>query len=140
MSITATDTGCPCLRRLRNFANKTTRSVGKGVVAALRHPDAARDRALKIQSFVVTPNEILAAFEKHTGAKWNVEYSSLEKLRELEERLWADGDPGATLATLRRIWGEGATLYKATDNGAIGLGDGVVESLDDVVKSAVQGN
>lgn len=119
------------------FTNKIPHSVGKGVVAALRHPDAALDRALKIQSFVATPNEILAAFEKHTGAKWAVEYSSLDKLRELEERLWAEGDPGATLATLRRIWGEGATLYEVTDNGSIGLEDGVVESLDDAVRRAV---
>lgn len=118
------------------FTNKIPRSVGKGVVAALRHPDASLDRALKIQSFVATPNEILAVFEKHTGAKWTVEYSSLGKLRELEKRLWAGGDPTATLVTLRRIWGEGATLYDVTDNEALGLTDGVVESLDDAVKGA----
>ncbi|KAL2105013.1 hypothetical protein VUR80DRAFT_9166 [Thermomyces stellatus] len=116
----------------------TMRDVGKGVVAALRHPDAALDRAVKIQSFVATPKEILAAFEKQTGAKWTVEYSSLDKLREVEEKLWADGTPVATLATLRRIWAEGGTLYETTDNEAIGLVGEQLETLEESVRNAVQ--
>lgn len=123
---------------LVNHVTDKTYSVGKGVVAALRHPDASVDRALKIQSFVATPNEILAAFEKQTGAQWTVEYSSLDKLRAVEERLWAEGKPIATGATLRRIWGEGGTLYERTDNEDIGLGADEVESLEDAVRGAVQ--
>lgn len=120
------------------LANQHFASVGKGVVAALRHPDAALDRAVKIQSFVATPKEILAAFEKQTGAKWTVEYSSLDKLREVEEKLWADGTPVATLATLRRIWAEGGTLYETTDNEAIGLVGEQLETLEESVRNAVQ--
>ncbi|SPO06701.1 related to phenylcoumaran benzylic ether reductase [Cephalotrichum gorgonifer] len=113
--------------------------VGKGVVAALRHPEAALDKVLKIQSFVVTPREILAAFEKHTGGEpWAVEYVPLDKLRAVEEQLWKDGNPIATGPTLRRIWGEGSTLYEKTDNEAIGLRGEDLESLDDVVRSAVE--
>ncbi|MBE3048919.1 hypothetical protein IMZ48_41760 [Candidatus Bathyarchaeota archaeon] len=115
----------------------TRHSVGKGVVAALRHPEAALDRALKIQSFVATPNEILAAFEKQTGAQWAAEYSSLDTLRAVEEKLWAEGSPIATAATLRRIWGEGGTLYEETDNASIGLVDGELEGLGDAVRGAV---
>ena len=113
-------------------------SVGKGVVAALRHPDAALDRALKIQSFVVTPKQILAAFEKQTGAQWTAEYSSLDKLRAVEDKLWAEGAPLATAATLRRIWGDGGTLYEKTDNEAIGLGNDQLESLEDAVRRATE--
>lgn len=115
-------------------ANKI-RSVGKGVVAALRHPDASLDRVLKIQSFVATPRQILAVFEAHTRKQWTVEYTSLDGLRAAEERLWAEGSPRATAATLRRIWGEGGTLYEGTDNEGIGL---EVEGLEDAVGAAVR--
>ena len=104
----------------------------------MRRPDAALGRALKIQSFVVTPNEILATFEKRTGAKWTAQYTSLDKLREVEEKLWAEGAPIATAATLRRIWGEGGTLYEETDNEAIGLVGDQLESLEEAVRGAVQ--
>ena len=116
----------------------TRHSVGKGVVAALRHPEAALDRALKIQSFVATPNEILAEFEKQTGAKWMAEYTSLDTLRAVEKKLWAEGSPLATAATLRRIWGEGGTLYEETDNASIGLVEGELEGLGDAVRGAVR--
>lgn len=122
-----------------NAASCVRYSVGKGVVAALRHPSASLDKAIKIQSFVASPNEILAAFERHTGgAKWTVEYTPLDKLRAVEEKLWEEGSPLATPSTLRRIWGEGGTLYEKTDNEAIGLGGGDLEGLDDVVRAAVE--
>lgn len=114
-------------------------SVGKGVVATLRHPEAALGRAVKIQSFAVSPREILAAFEKQTGGTpWTAEYTPLDRLREKEEQLWKDGNPLATLATLRRIWAEGGTLYEKTDNEAIGLVGQDLESLDDAVRGAVK--
>jgi len=116
-------------------------SVGKGVVAALRHPEACPDRkAIKMQSFVVTPREILGAFEDLTAGAWaHVRYSTLDQVRELERRLWKEGSPDATVVTLKRIWAEGGTLYEKTDNEAIGLGEKDMESLKDVVGRAVKG-
>ncbi|KDN66145.1 putative NmrA-like family protein [Colletotrichum sublineola] len=115
----------------------TLSSVGTTLVASLRHPEASFNKALKVQSFVATGKEILAEFEKQTGAKWDVTYSSLQKLREAEEKAWAEGAPLATVFTLRRIWAEGGTLYEKTDNESIGLGPDDVETLEVAVKRAL---
>lgn len=108
------------------------------MVAALKHPEASFDRAVKIQSFVVTPKEILAEFEKQTGGQpWKVEYTSLDDLRKLEDDAWKEGKGWATLATLRRIWAEGGTLYDKTDNEAIDLRDEDLEKLETAVQREI---
>lgn len=105
------------------------------MVAALQHPEASFDRVIKIQSFVVTPKEILTEFEKQTGGQpWTVEYTPLDDLRRLEDDAWSQGKGWSTLATLRRIWAEGGTLYERTDNEAIGLRDEDLESLATTVQ------
>ncbi|KAJ8107935.1 hypothetical protein ONZ43_g6577 [Nemania bipapillata] len=111
--------------------------VGKLLVAALRNPDHAMGRALKVQSFVTTPLEIAREFEKQTGEGWTIEHTSNQELRELEIRLWNDGIPLATAATLRRIWAEGGTLYEKTDNEKLGLAPGDMEPLAKVVGRAI---
>lgn len=112
-------------------------SVGKLVVAALKNPSASQNRALKVNSFTTTPEEILAEFEKQTGGgKWDKTYTSLERLKELEEKAWAEKNPAATIFTLRRIWTEGGTLYDVRDNGIIG--EPKMESLEDAVRESVQ--
>jgi hypothetical protein len=90
-----------------------------------------------VNSFTATPNEILAEFERQTGAKWAVSYTSLEKLKDLEKQAWESGAPHATPCTLRRIWTEGGTLYsKPRDNGLIG--DPPLENLADQVEQAIE--
>ncbi|KAI1151003.1 hypothetical protein F4825DRAFT_377602 [Nemania diffusa] len=111
--------------------------VGKLLVAALRNPDHAKGKALKVQSFVTTPLEIVREFEKQTGEGWAVEHTSNQELRDLETRLWNDGTPFATAATLRRIWAEGGTLYEKTDNENLGLAPDDMESLAKVVGRAI---
>lgn len=86
---------------------------------------------------MATGKDILAEYEKQTGAKWEVVYSPLQKLREAEEKAWADGVPYATIFTLRRIWAEGGTLYEKTDNERIGLGPQDVETLEVAVKRSL---
>ncbi len=98
-------------------------------MAALRHPEASFGKALKVQSFVVTPKEVLAEYEKQTGATWTVSYTPLAKVKDLEADLWAKGKPAATGITLRRIWAEGGTLYEKNDDESIGLGPDDMESL-----------
>lgn len=115
-------------------------SVGKLVVAALAHPDVSMGKILKVQSFVTTANEILAEFEKQTGSKFDVQYTPKDKLRELELKLWAEGNPVATGFTLRRIWADGRTLYAKTDNESLGLQQKDMETLSAVVKRAVDGD
>lgn len=111
--------------------------MGKAVVAALRHPEASYNKALKVQSFVVTPKQILAEFEKQTGAKWDVSYSALQALRDAEAKAWGEGKPYATIFTLRRIWSEGGTLYEKTDNESIGLEATSLETLETAIHRAL---
>ncbi|CAG9995041.1 unnamed protein product [Clonostachys byssicola] len=113
-------------------------SVGKALVAALRHPEASFNKALKVQSFVVTPKQILAEFEKQVGGpKWTVTSYTLQELKDAEKKAWSEGNPDATSYTLRRIWSEGGTLYEKTDNESIGLDSSQLETLEDGVKRAL---
>ncbi|KXJ87768.1 NmrA-like family protein [Microdochium bolleyi] len=118
----------------------TMPDVGKFVAAALQHPEAAYGKALKVQSFVTTPNAILQEFERQTSSKWTVEHTPLDKLRELETQSWEAGKPYAVGFTLRRIWAEGGTLYDKTDNDSLGVKEGDLESLSTVVGRAVRGD
>lgn len=113
----------------------TQKDVGTLLVAALQTPPKENPRVLKVNSFTTTPKAILAEYEKQTGAKWNVKYIELDKLRELEKQYWDAQKPFATAFTLRRIWTEGGTLYDERDNGKIG--EPKLESLEDQVKQAV---
>ncbi|KAL4722887.1 hypothetical protein ACLX1H_010127 [Fusarium chlamydosporum] len=89
----------------------TMPDVGKAVVAALRHPSESFNQALKVQSFVVTSQQILKELEKQTGGEpWTVSNYTLDELREAEKKGWAEGNPSSTMYTLRRIWSEGGTL------------------------------
>ncbi|KLU89892.1 hypothetical protein MAPG_08861 [Magnaporthiopsis poae ATCC 64411] len=113
----------------------TMSDVGKFLVAALRHPEASFGKALKVQSFVVTPNQVLAEYEKQTGgAKWKVTKTPLDECRKREQKLWEEGDPLATMMTLRRIWAEGGTLYDKNDNELLGMGESDLDSLEAAVK------
>lgn len=118
----------------------TMPDVGRLVVAALRHPEAAVGRALKVNSFETTPNQVLAEYEKQTGSKWRVEYVPLSKIVEVEKRLVEEQHPKATVVTLRRIWAEGGTLYEKTDNESIGLKAEDMEPLGAVLKRLLAGN
>lgn len=116
----------------------TMRDVGKLVVAALKHVEEARNRALIVNSFTTTPDEIVAEFERQTGGQsWDVSYTSLARLRELENEAWARNDPKAGPLTLRRIWTEGGTLYDHRDNSLIGMEQGL-DSLQSAVAQAIE--
>lgn len=106
------------------------------VVSSLRHPKPSANRALKVNSFTTTPNDIVAEFEKQTGTKWSVEYTSLPELKEAEEQAWKQEDPRATVFTLRRIWAQGKTLYEKRDNEGIGATDMI--GLEQAVKEAIE--
>jgi hypothetical protein len=113
-------------------------STGRAVLGALRNPEAAFNKALKIASFVVTPNQILAEYEKQLGLKFKTKFIPLADFENSERELWKAGDPVATIATLRRIWATGGTLYDKWDNGAIGLNDDETDSLEVAVRRYIQ--
>lgn len=105
------------------------------MVAALLHPDASRNRALKVNSFTTTNNEIVEEFERQTGSQWSKSHTPLPRLKEIEEKAWAEGVPYATPITLRRIWMQGGTLYERTDNESIQAPK--METLADQVKVVI---
>ncbi|KAK0103128.1 hypothetical protein ONS95_000696 [Cadophora gregata] len=113
----------------------TPNDVGKFVVKALLHPEASRNRALKVNSFTTTPADIVAEFERQTGDNWSVSYTSHEKLRELEKEAHASKNPSATVYTLKRIWAEGGTLYEKRDNALIDADD--TETFEEAIKATI---
>lgn len=116
----------------------TMPDVGKFLVASLHHPEQSFGKALKVQSFVVTPNQVLAEYEKQTGGdKWQVSHVPLAELQDLEAKAWAAGAANATGFTLRRIWAEGGTLYEKNDNELIGVGPDDTDSLATAVGRAL---
>ncbi|KAF2629979.1 NAD(P)-binding protein [Macroventuria anomochaeta] len=114
----------------------TMKDVGRLLVAALKTPTDSSERILKVNSFTATGKEALAEFEKQIGAKWEVSYTPLEELKQLEKQAWEEDWPSKTPLTLRRIWTEGGTLYETRDNGKVNFDDGL-ETLVDQVKNTI---
>lgn len=109
--------------------------VGRLLVAVLKHTEICDNKAIKVNSFTTTPNDILAEFERQIEAKWSVKYTPLAELRVLEAAAWDKGNPLAALYTLRRIWTEGGTLYPQMDNEAIEMVE--MDTLEMVVQDAL---
>jgi len=118
--------------------NLTSHSVGKLLVAALLHPAASRNRALKVNSFTATPNQVVAEFERQTGGqKWEVDYVPREEALQSEKKAYDEKAPLATAHTLRRIWADGGTVYDKRDNGDIGF-EGQEEKMESQVRRAIE--
>lgn len=113
----------------------TMADVGRLLVGVLLHPDVCDEKAIKVNSFTTTPDEILAEFERQTGRNWEVAHASLERLKQLETEAWKKGNPLASIYTLRRIWTQGGTLYETRDNDAIGVAK--TDTLEMVVQEAI---
>lgn len=112
-------------------------SVAKLVVKALLHPEISRNRSLRVNSFITTPEDILSEFERQCGGeKWSVTYTSLADLRQMEKEAWKNGDSMAPIFSLRRIWTEGGTSIESRDNDAIDGND--MECLADAVRDAIK--
>lgn len=110
-------------------------STGRLLVGALKHPEASKNKALKVNSFTATPNEIIAEFEKQTGEKWKVNHTSMQELKEVEKAAYENKKPYSTVATLRRIWASGRTQYPKRDNESIGVTK--TDDLTTAVKQAI---
>lgn len=114
----------------------TMKDVGRLLVAALKTPTDSYERILRVNSFTTTGKEALGEFEKQTGGKWDVSFTSLEELKRFEKEAWEKSDPLATVFTLRRIWTEGGTLYDERSNELVGF-EGE-ETLAEQVQKTIQ--
>lgn len=81
---------------------------------------------------------MLEEYERQLGATFAVRTIPLQELKGVEQRLVQEGNPLGTVATLRRIWATGGTLYEKWDNESIGLGSADMESLSAAVAREVQ--
>ncbi|KAF2025059.1 NAD(P)-binding protein [Setomelanomma holmii] len=113
----------------------TEKDVGRLLVAALKTPTSEIERILKVNSFTATPKQVLAEFEKQTGAKWDVSYISLDDLKKAETEAWEKDSWLKTMYTLRRIWTEGGTLYEQSDSGKVGFDS--PETIEKQVKKVI---
>jgi len=113
----------------------TEKDVGRLLVAALKTSANENERILKVNSFTTTGKEILAEFEKQTGAKWDVRYTPIETLKKTESKAWETDSPFKTMYTLRRIWVEGKTLYKECDSAKLGFKES--ETVEEQVGKAI---
>lgn len=89
-------------------------------MAALLNGTASRNTTLIVHSFTATPHEILAEYEDQTGCTWERSYTTVERLKEMEKEEYQVYSPLAFVATLRRIWTAGGTLYKFYDDSLLG--------------------
>ena len=62
------------------FTGTTLEGIGQAVVGVLQHPDETANRFVKVRSILTCQNELLEAFQSHTGNKWEVERSSTKAL------------------------------------------------------------
>ncbi|KFH46805.1 Isoflavone reductase-like protein [Hapsidospora chrysogenum ATCC 11550] len=90
----------------------TMPDTGKVAVAALQHPEAPFNKALK------------------TSAKLYVKHIPLAEVEGFGAQMYEEGHPFSVVSTLRRIRATGGTLYDTWDNGGIGLDSNNLESLE----------
>lgn len=92
-------------------------------MAALVNRAASRNTTLIVHSFTATPNDIVDEYEVQTGGTWERIYTTLDRLKEIEKEEYQIYSPLATVATLRRIWTEGGTLYPYYDDSILDVAE-----------------
>ncbi|KAI8818000.1 uncharacterized protein EV422DRAFT_508544 [Fimicolochytrium jonesii] len=70
----------------------TLARIGDSIVSILLHPAETANRYIYTQSFNYTQNELLAALEKHTNAKWTVTHANSDELIKSGKAALAKGD------------------------------------------------
>ncbi|KFY35868.1 hypothetical protein V494_05520 [Pseudogymnoascus sp. VKM F-4513 (FW-928)] len=125
----------------RRFSTTNLSQLGNAVVAVLSKPAATANQYLYIDSFTASQNEILAALEAETGAKWTVTTSTTDAAVAEGQALFAKGDFSGLLLLLKaNFLGEGYgsdfTKDAKLSNELLGLPD---QSLAITVKALVKG-
>ena len=120
----------------KKWSTTTLGTVGLAVKNAMLLPvEETANKYLYVDSFTVSQNEVLAALEKVTGEKWEVERVDGEMEKKTGLELSARGDMKGMMMLIRywnAVGGHGGDymLYKEGHNELLGLPK---ESLDDEV-------
>lgn len=121
----------------RPFSTTTTADVGNAVAAVLSHPDETKNRAVYVNSAVVTQRQILAIYEKLSGSKWEVEEKDTAEVENATNAKLAAGDFSTIFHLLyRAIYGEGyGGEFKKVDNELFGIKVLGKAGVEEIVKS-----
>lgn len=114
-------------------------TIGLAVKNALLIPEETANRYLFIDSFTVSQNEVLASFEKATGAKWAAEQVDAEEMKKAGLEKLSKGDFSGAMSLIRYIncvTGHGGNYaeYETTANNLLSLPK---ESLDEAVAKII---
>lgn len=121
-----------------SFSVSTLSRIGEATAKILVKADeeSTRNKTVYVQSFCVSQQQVLSAYEKATGAKWQVTAHDSDKFRDDHKKKADDGDKDAIeelvwyLGTVDANW-EGRETFAMK---ALGLEN---ESLDGVVQEIV---
>ena len=120
----------------KKWSTTTLHTVGQAVKKAMLLPmEETANKYLYVDSFTVNQNEVLVAFEKVTGEKWEVERVDGEEEKKTGLELSAKGEMKGMMMLIRywnAVGGHGGDymLYKKGHNDLLGLQK---ESLDEEV-------
>ena len=131
-----------CRPGTMKWATTRLATIGLAVKNTLLLPEKTANRYLYIASFMASYDEIIAAFEKAQGVKWQVEYVDPEEQRALGRKKMDEGkEYEAALLLLRYMvsqegYGGDYPTYRENGNEILGLPK---ETLEGVVKDSVKG-
>lgn len=122
------------------FSATTLPTIGAAVAGVLSHPKETENKYIRIQSVVTTQSELVALYEKHQGAKWEIEHVDTAELERETNKKLADNDYTTVYNLIfRAAFGEGyGGEFKEDSNDLLGLPKLLdAKGLEDVVKSTL---
>lgn len=125
------------------FTGTTLNGISQAVVGVLQHPDETANRFVKVWSLATCQNELLEAFQSHTGSEWEVERSSTKVLMESGRSKFHAGVSGWVLElVVAQLFDQGearcvvAPRREDSDCDLLGVLD---ETPQDIVAKAMEG-
>ncbi|KAH6887114.1 hypothetical protein B0T10DRAFT_575674 [Thelonectria olida] len=120
------------------FSASTLGFIGKAVVAILQKPNETANKYLAVAGITASQNDILAAIEKVTGAKFDVSRVTGAELEKIGDEKIAKGDFSAFLPYLEQfLFADGAKhalTPETSDNELLGLKP---EPLEETIRKAL---
>ncbi|MCJ1246872.1 hypothetical protein MMC30_004081 [Trapelia coarctata] len=122
-----------------HFTATTLSGISAAVVGVLRKPEETANKYVFVSSRRTTGNEILAALEKVSGEKWEVEHRGIEETTKIGREKVGKGDFSGMMELIVALvyGGSGSDYTKDQElaNGLLGLPE---ESLTDIVARVVK--
>ena len=113
--------------------------IGKATASVLEHASETVNRYVYVNSFFVSQNEILAAFEKASGSKWEISRASAAQTNKIGKEKLLQGDFSGFVPAIQGMLfgGHEWVHHRGADNKLLGLSRD--EGLDSVVAKIFKG-